>query len=277
MTLMLLPKLQMDNVFFSITPMDLTTPVHIHKHSYVEIVFITDGTATQIIDDKKFSSYKGCVTIIHPECSHGFEKVHNLKHFNITCSPKILKELGSILTMWRGRERIFDGKNRFANFQINSMLFYDIQNILQNMNEIYYGNGKDRKVKMRSYFGILLILLVQSYQSPTISANLSIEHVAIYINKHFQKKITLKFLAQKSGMSTTLFLMKFKEKFNTSPIKYLNEVRMNHACNLLENTNLPIKEIAYESGFYDSNYFIKLFKREFRISPAKNRNSRNII
>ena len=274
---MLLPKLQMDNVFFSITPMDLTTPVHIHKHSYVEIVFITDGTATQIIDDKKFSSYKGCVTIIHPECSHGFEKVHNLKHFNITCSPEFLKELGSTLIMWRGRERIFDGKYRFANFQINSMLFYDIQNILQNMNEIYYGNGKDREVKMRSYFGILLILLVQSYQPPTISANFSIEDVANYINKHFQEKLTLKFLAQKSGMSTTLFLMKFKEKFNTSPIKYLNEVRMNHACNLLENTNLPIKEIAYESGFYDSNYFIKLFKREFRVSPAKNRNSRNII
>jgi AraC family L-rhamnose operon transcriptional activator RhaR/AraC family L-rhamnose operon regulatory protein RhaS len=52
---------------------------------------------------------------------------------------------------------------------------------------------------------------------------------------------------------------------------------MNHACSLLENTNLPVKEIAYKSGFYDSNYFIKLFKQQFGISPAKNRKSRNII
>ncbi len=271
----LAPKIRMDNVLFDINPMLLTSEVNIHQHECVEIVFIIDGNATQIIDNKKVSSYKGCITIIQPGCSHGFTNVRNLKLFNMTCATKLFEELGLTLTILRGRESLFDEKSRFTNFQINSMLLYDIKNMLQTMYDIYSNNSPDKEIKMRSYFGILLILLIQAYRPPTISANVPIEDVANYINEHFQEKLELKILAHKSGMSTSLFLQKFKEKFRTSPIKYLNEVRMNHACELLENTNMPIKEIAFDCGFCDSNYFIKLFKQQFGVSPAKNRKIRS--
>lgn len=54
-------------------------------------------------------------------------------------------------------------------------------------------------------------------------------------------------------------------------MRYLMELRMRHACELLEKTDLPIYEIASSCGFYDSNHLIKLYKAKFGISPAKNR------
>ena len=56
-----------------------------------------------------------------------------------------------------------------------------------------------------------------------------------------------------------------------SPIQYLLELRMRHACALLEESDLTIDQIAAATGFCDSNYFLKLYKRKFGISAGKAR------
>ena len=64
------------------------------------------------------------------------------------------------------------------------------------------------------------------------------------------------------------------EHYGISPQKYLTSCRLQQAEALLKNTSLLIKEIAVQSGFSDSNYFCKIFRREYGISPAEFRKVR---
>ncbi|MDE5864523.1 MAG: AraC family transcriptional regulator, partial [Lachnospiraceae bacterium] len=60
----------------------------------------------------------------------------------------------------------------------------------------------------------------------------------------------------------------FKKYFNTTPLQYINDVRLTHAKELLHTTNLQINEISYRVGFENVNSFIQLFKKQIGTTPA---------
>jgi len=73
------------------------------------------------------------------------------------------------------------------------------------------------------------------------------------------------------GMSHRNFTRRFKQATNITPIQYLQKQRVNAAQELLQSSNLSIKEIAYRTGYLDVSYFSKLFKQQISISPNEYR------
>jgi len=76
-------------------------------------------------------------------------------------------------------------------------------------------------------------------------------------------------LAELFGMSQRNFIRRFKVATNMTPIKYLQARRIEAAKDLLQSSNLSIKEIAYRVGYLDVSYFTKLFKRSASITPME--------
>lgn len=72
-------------------------------------------------------------------------------------------------------------------------------------------------------------------------------------------------------LSVPHFCAEWKKHFKISPIKFLIELRLNHALYLLKDINLSVGDIATETGFTDIYYFSKLFKKNFGKSPSKMR------
>lgn len=66
----------------------------------------------------------------------------------------------------------------------------------------------------------------------------------------------------------------FKKYYKTTPLQYVNSVRLEHAKELLQNTALSVNEISWRVGFENVNYFIQLFKRENGTTPALYRKKR---
>ena len=58
---------------------------------------------------------------------------------------------------------------------------------------------------------------------------------------------------------------------NTTYSRFLNEVKISHALELLVNSKLSITEIATQSGYANSNYFSDVFKKIIGTSPLKYR------
>jgi transcriptional regulator GlxA family with amidase domain len=56
--------------------------------------------------------------------------------------------------------------------------------------------------------------------------------------------------------------------------EYIKLLHLKKAENLLMQTNMKLEEIAAECGFYDTNYFIKVFKQQYKTPPAKFRSAR---
>ena len=73
------------------------------------------------------------------------------------------------------------------------------------------------------------------------------------------------------NMSGSAFSHFFKKRTGISYITYLNNLRVAHACNLLESTTLSASEICYECGFNNKSNFIRIFTRKKGMTPIQYR------
>lgn len=76
------------------------------------------------------------------------------------------------------------------------------------------------------------------------------------------------------GISISRFNHLFKECIGVSPYAYFVGLRIANACNLLEYTDLKIKEIADKCGYKDPFYFAQVFKKEIGLTPSEYRKSK---
>ena len=80
-----------------------------------------------------------------------------------------------------------------------------------------------------------------------------------YLEENYQRPLELAELAAKANLSKNQFLRVFKKAFGRTPMTYLAERRIQKAQRLLKDTSLPISQIAFDTGFADSNYFLAAF------------------
>lgn len=92
-----------------------------------------------------------------------------------------------------------------------------------------------------------------------------------YLRNNLGKYPTLDELSNLTKMSTSRFLLAFKEYFGTTAYQYLKDLRMNEALTLLLNTENNIASIAKELGYKNSGHFSGLFKKYYGITPNKYR------
>lgn len=92
-----------------------------------------------------------------------------------------------------------------------------------------------------------------------------------YINKHLEDELSVKIICDHFHFSHSEIYSIFKNYFNCSPAEYVKIRRLDFACELLQTTNLPVNEIAKKCGIADYNYFSKVFKKTFDISPREYR------
>lgn len=89
-----------------------------------------------------------------------------------------------------------------------------------------------------------------------------------YINKNYSSKITLSILSQKFGCCNATLTKCFKKEYNLSIMSYLCSVRLSKAEEMILKTRKSLKEISGDCGFYDQNYFSKLFTKYYGCSPS---------
>lgn len=100
----------------------------------------------------------------------------------------------------------------------------------------------------------------------------TVESVAQYINQNYSEKITLDYLAKMAYLDRSYLVRAFKKRYGYTPIKYLIEVRLSHAEDLLLNSNMSVSEIACQCGYNNESFFIAQYKKKFSMTPSQHRN-----
>ncbi|MBO5653701.1 MAG: helix-turn-helix transcriptional regulator [Clostridia bacterium] len=139
--------------------------------------------------------------------------------------------------------------------------------------------GAYGKLKSSLLFAELLTLLSLgvieeakvSHLAWNASYPVALQKALRYIQKHYKKKVAAEEVAKAAGVSSQHLIRLFRKHLNSTPVGYINRTKVLHAIDLLRNTKLSVKEIAYELGFEDPNYFSRLFKREEGMSPGDTR------
>ncbi len=91
------------------------------------------------------------------------------------------------------------------------------------------------------------------------------------IQKDYSEAIDVEELAKMSSLSSSQFRKRFKELFRLPPQQFIQKVRLQAACHLLDSTDDPLSEIALKCGFCDQSYFTRQFRSFFDTSPKRYR------
>lgn len=100
-----------------------------------------------------------------------------------------------------------------------------------------------------------------------------IEQVVKYLEQHYMDDIGIGSIAQQLNVSANYLSMLFNKKTGTPFVKYLTNIRMLKAKELLLNTNLQVKQIAEKVGYYSTRHFTKLFVENCSSYPSDYRKS----
>lgn len=96
----------------------------------------------------------------------------------------------------------------------------------------------------------------------------------IAILEHPAREHTLTSLAAAAGMSRSGFAARFALAFGRSPIEFLKSVRLCHAAQLLETTDLPVGAVARSIGYESRTYFSRAFRKAYGTDPQSFRAAR---
>lgn len=101
--------------------------------------------------------------------------------------------------------------------------------------------------------------------------NPSIQKVCDYVDEHLSEDISLEQMADYINVSSFYLSKLFKEEKGVTFINFISDKRLEKARELLENTELSIKEITAEVGYNDQNYFSRIFKNKYGVPPKEYR------
>ena len=110
----------------------------------------------------------------------------------------------------------------------------------------------------------------QAEESPSV-----ISQVADYMRVHFaDPELSISAIAEAFEMPTARLSLAFKDEMHMSPLEYLTLLRVERSKELLGATEMSIKEIAAEVGYYDASSFIRRFKQMTGVTPLQYRRSK---
>lgn len=125
-----------------------------------------------------------------------------------------------------------------------------------------------------SHMRILSDISFQAAGSITYNSR-RIDNVMGFLNKNFDKEITLGEAAKQVSMSEVAFSRFFKLRTGKTFVETLNEIRLGHASRLLIDTTQSVGEIAYRCGFNNMSNFNRVFKRKKQCTPKEFREQYN--
>jgi AraC-like DNA-binding protein len=105
----------------------------------------------------------------------------------------------------------------------------------------------------------------------------TVEKVAqciVHMSEHLDQPLRVAELAALANLSAAHFTVLFKEQTGCSPRDYLHLLRIHRACQMLQSTDLPMKDIAARLGYQDPFHFSRQFKAFQGVSPTEYRASR---
>ncbi|MDR8394594.1 AraC family transcriptional regulator [Aliifodinibius sp. S!AR15-10] len=250
-----------------------------HYHPEVELIIILESTGTRFIGDSIEKFEPGDIVLIGKNLPHlwlnddvYFEEdstlqarchgIHFHKHF--AENLKNIPEMESIRNLFRRADR-------GIKFESNKT-----ESIITQIVEIY---ESDECTKLIKLFEVLLHLANESEYELLSSAGFvntferkkddKIFRVYEYILNNFTQEVSLEEAADLANMESSSFSRYFKRIHKKTLTRFVNEIRIGHACKLLIEQNYTVSEICYRSGFNNISHFNRQFKSLKGMTPTE--------
>lgn len=100
----------------------------------------------------------------------------------------------------------------------------------------------------------------------------AIGNVVNYLNLHISQKVDMQQLGSLADCAPDYLSQRFKAETGMTVAQYVALERCRIAADLLRKSDIPVQKISAHVGYLDSNYFVKVFKKYFEVTPTDYRN-----
>jgi len=249
---------------------DLDDP---HYHNLLEIGYCYEGQGHMVFGQEEVPYDSGSITVIPPGFLHNtvaspgtqsrweylFVDAHSLLSATINSKPKVASLLA----------RIHAGHLHLKHSQRPALgdLTLAATNLYREQGELY----------VECAMGLLSALLIHiARERPAFipegraSTGDPLLHQALeFTGDHYHRKITVMEMAEACHVSESHFRRLFNRAMGVSPLTYLNHVRVEAACRLLEGPAMPVREVALRCGFPTLSTFNRNFRQLTGVTPQQ--------
>ncbi len=121
------------------------------------------------------------------------------------------------------------------------------------------------------YYGLYARILPVLKEADSMAYSITALAATAYIDKHFAEDFSMEALAAACRISESRLYHIFRQELGTTPTKYRNILRIEHAAADLRIAGLTIDEVAEKNGFHSAAYFRESFKAETGLTPTEYR------
>lgn len=163
-------------------------------------------------------------------------------------------------------------ENHPAPFQIISLANTQrIEELFLSLWESWESKQPGHHFRCLSLFYRIMELIEKQTYTPVHTAHYEkIRHAVEYLQRNYRDpNLSIGELCNLYEISDTYFRKRFYEEFHITPSKYLTNLRIDYAKDLLENGMCSIEQMAEKSGFCDPKYFCTVFKKATGQTPSE--------
>lgn len=254
-----------------------------HGHHFSELVVVLSGSGRHVTESETYRIGRGDVFVLNGPTRHAFEDTNRLKVCNIMYDPERFVRPHEDLNAAPGYQALFvleplhrETYGFRGRLQLGAGELVRVVSLLDALEHEQEACLQGFQSLLAAYFMQLVVLLSRYYSAsperPT-RAMLRLADTLAYLEENYHRPLDLSDLADRANLSRNQFLRVFKKAFGTTPVTYLASRRIQEAQRLLEDTALSISQIAFDTGFSDSNYFSRRFYQLTGTSPRAYRTS----
>lgn len=260
----------------------------LHRHEYIEVVYILSGSATHVIENQTYTVKRGDLYIINVNTAHKFcaydDSAEPFVAYDLMFTPEFFDRslAGNYSFESLGDSYMFRSLTQDAqdSIGVTNSVFTTFSELFNNMYTEYKCRECGYMEIIRAYLLQVLItaIRIKKRQKRHASCNKEqlVQNVARYIEEHYASHISMHELAGTVFLSPDYLGRIFREVTGESISSRIQRVRIRHACHMLTATQRTIADIALDCGFRDTKFFYNVFKKHLGVAPGDYRNQTSL-
>ncbi|NKB67733.1 MAG: helix-turn-helix domain-containing protein [Candidatus Latescibacteria bacterium] len=251
----------------------------LHKHDFIELVIVLNGTGTHITEDTHHTIGPGDTFVILPQIEHGYTRTESLGLLNILIHNQHMQALEREFIGMPGFYALFKLEPRMrSSHQFKSQLRLSDKALVELsgwLNGLEAESSQSSHIacsNARAFLQLIVGNLCLHYEAIASGDSTKLLRFATclrFMVDNLDRPLHLADLARQAGMSERSLSRNFQTTVGQSPMEYLLNMRLQRARELLLSSKSPIAQIGYDVGFSDGNYFTRQFRRQNGVSPRE--------
>lgn len=245
-----------------------------HRAEFYHLIWFQEGTSSHLVDFQQVHITPNSLLLLDKDVVHAFSNTVSASGMVILFTEQFFYQ-SELDFKYLKNNALF--RDCFALVQLNIDASPQELKALLEMIQNEYQKPKDQfqKQMLQNYLHNFLMLIERAYlgrEAGALSMDIDLDYLVFFrrlLNEHFSKEKKVAFYAEKLNISEKRLSLACKKIKGKTPKELINERVLLESKRLLSNTNITVKEIAFELGFDEPGNFIKYFKKYIAKTPLE--------